>query len=85
MLNKHNDVNKYNKYNIVYGAIKMRLADVKSRMFMEHGVDHNDKDPKIKVGSNISVSKNKIILAKDYIPNSSEEDFDIYNIKKTIR
>ena len=62
----------------------MQLADAKSRMFIEYGADNNDKNPKFKVGSKISIPKCKSILANDYILNWPKEDFDIQNIKNTV-
>ena len=42
------------------------------------------KNPKFKVGDHVRISKYKIIFAKGYNPNWSEEFFVVSNIKKTV-
>ena len=44
----------------------------------------NDKKPKFKFGDHVRISKYKIIFAKGYTPNWSEEIFGIKDIKNTI-
>ena len=63
-------VNKYNKK--YHRTIKMKPVDVKSGMYIEYGVEHNDKHPKLKVGDHVRISKYKTILAKGSTPNWSE-------------
>ena len=38
-----------NKYNNRYKTIKMKPADIKSGVYIECGVEHNNKDRKFKV------------------------------------
>ena len=42
------------------------------------------KNPQFKVGDNVTISKYKIIFAKGYTPNWSEENFVINKTKNTI-
>ena len=46
-------------------------------------IEHNAKDPKLKVGDRVRISKNKNILAKGYTytPNGSKEVFVITNLR----
>ena len=62
----------------------MKPADVKSTFYAEYKVDSNEKDPKLKIGDNVRVSKYKNIFAKGYTPNWSEEVFIINKIKNTV-
>ena len=66
-------VNKYN--NTVHKTIKMKPIDVASDSYAEYNEDSNKKDPKLKVGDHIRISKYKNIFAKGYNPNWSEEVF----------
>ena len=50
-----NNVNKYN--NIVHRTIKMEPIDVKSNLYAEYNEDFNKKDPKLKVGDHLRISK----------------------------
>ena len=38
-------------------------------------VKHNDKDPKLKVGDHVRISKYKTFFAKGYTPNWSKKMF----------
>ena len=73
-----------NEYNNTYRTIKMKPVDVKDHTYIEFGKEVNDKDPKIKVGDYVRISKYKIIFAKGYKPNWSEEVFIISKIKNTV-
>ena len=53
----------------------MKPADVKSSKYIDFGIEHNDKDPKFKIGDHVRISKHKNIFAKGYTPNWSEERF----------
>ena len=75
-------VNEYN--NIYHRTIKMKSIDVKSDDYTEYNVNFNDKDPKLKVGDHVKISKYKNIFAKGYTPNWSEEIFVIKNVKNTV-
>ena len=44
----------------------------------------NDKDPKFKVGFHVRISKYKIMEAKGYTPNWSEEVFVIKKVKNAV-
>ena len=44
----------------------------------------NDKNPKIKVGNHVRISKQKNIFGKGYTPNWSEEVFIVSKIKNTV-
>ena len=75
-------VNKYN--NTVHKTIKMKPIDVTDDSYAEYNEDFNKKDPKFKVGDHVRISKYKIVFAKGYTPNSSEDVFVISKIKKTV-
>ena len=75
-------VNKYN--NTVHKTIKMKPIDVTSDTYAEYNEDSNKKDPKLKVGDHIRISKYKNIFAKGYNPNWSEEVFVVGKIKNTV-
>ena len=68
-------VNEYN--NTYHRTIKMRPVDVKDNTYIDFEKKVNDKDPKFKIGDYIRISKYKIIFAKGYMPNWSEEVFVI--------
>ena len=71
-------VDEYN--NTYYTAIKMKPIDVKTDSYAVYNVESNEKDPKFKVGDHVRISKYKIIFAKGYTPNWSEEVFVISKI-----
>ena len=75
-------VNKYN--NTVHRTIKMKPIDVTSDSFAEYNEDSNKKNPKIKVGDHVRISKYKNIFATEYAPNWSEEVFIVNKIKNTV-
>ena len=75
-------VNEYN--NTYHRTIKMKPVDVKDNTYIDFGKKVNDKDPKIKVGDYVRISKYKNIFAKGYMPNWSEEVFIISKIKNTV-
>ena len=77
-------VDEYN--NTYYKTIKMKPGDVKSDSFAEYnGIafneESNEKDPKLKVGDHVRISKFKTVFAKGYKPNSTEEIFILKKIK----
>ena len=74
--------NKYN--NTVHRKMKMKPVDVTSDSYAEYNEDFNEKDPKFKVGDYVRISKYKIIFAKGYTQNWSEEFFVVSKIKKII-
>ena len=76
-------VNKYN--NTTHRTIKMKSIDDTSYSYAECNGDFNKKDPKIKVGEQVRISRYKNILAKGYAPNWSEQVFVVSGIKITVR
>ena len=62
----------------------MKPIDVKDDTYINIGNEFNDKDPKVKVGDHVSISKYKNIFSKRYTPNLSEEIFVIKEIKNTV-
>ena len=77
-----NIVNKYK--NSVHRTIKMKPIDITPDLYAKYNEDFNKKDPKFKVGDHVRISKYKIIFAKGYTPNWSEEVFVINKIKNTV-
>ena len=75
-------VNKYN--NTAHRTIKMKPTDVKPDSYAEYNEDSNKRNPIFKVGDHVRISKYKIIFAKGYAPNWSEEVFVVNKIKNTV-
>ena len=75
-------VNKYN--NTVYITIKIKPIDVTDYSFAEYNEESNKKDPKVKTGDYVRISKYKNLFAKGYAPNCSEEVFVINKINNTV-
>ena len=75
-------VNKYKKK--VHRMINMKPVDVTSDSYAEYNEDSIEKDPKFKVGDRVIISKYKIIFAKRYTKNWSEEIFIISKIENTV-
>ena len=75
-------VNKYNY--TVQRTIKMKPIDVTNDSNAEYNEESNKKCPKFKVGDHVRISKYKIIFAKRYVPNWSEEIFIVSNIKNRV-
>ena len=75
-------VNKYS--NTYHNTIKMKLANVKPRTYIDFDKDSNKKDLKFEVDDHVKISKYKNILAKDYVQNWSEEVFIIKKVKITV-
>ena len=71
----HDIVIEYN--NTYHRTIMMKSIDVKDNTYIDFEKKVNDKDPKFKIGHYIRISKYKIIFAKGYMPNWSEEVFVI--------
>ena len=74
-------VNEYN--NTYQRTIKMKPADFKGNTYIGSRKEVHDKDPKLKVGDHVRISKYKNIFAKGSTPNWSEETFVIKKIKST--
>ena len=62
----------------------MKPVDVKDDTYIDFKKEINDKDPKLKVGDHVRISKQKKIFAKGYTPNWSEEVFVVTKIKNTV-
>ena len=75
-------VHKYN--NTYHSTIKMKPVDVKSRTYINSSKEINYKDPELKIGDIVWISKYKNIFPKGYVPNWSEEFFVITKIKNTV-
>ena len=75
-------VNKYN--NKYHSTIKMKPVDVKSSTYIDSSKQINDKDPKFKIGDIVRILKYKNIFAKGYVPNWSEEVFEIKKVENTV-
>ena len=48
---------------------KMKPVDVNSGKYTDFDVENNDKDPTLKVGDHVKISKYKNIFPKVYTPN----------------
>ena len=76
-------VNEYN--NAYHRTIKMKQpVDVKDNTYINFNKNVNDKNPKLKVGDHVRISKYKNIFAKGYSPNWSKEVFVIKEVKNTV-
>ena len=75
-------VDEYN--NTYHTTIKMKPIDVKDNKYMSTSKEVNNKDPKLKVGNHVRISKYKNIFAKGYVRNWSEEVFIIKKVKNTV-
>ena len=75
-------VNEYN--NTYHRAIKMKSAEVKQNAYIDFSEKVNSEDSKFKVSNHVRISKYKIIFAKGYTPNWSEEVFVIKEVKNTV-
>ena len=62
----------------------MKPIDAKNNTYINIDKEVNEKDPKFQVGDHVRISKSKIIFAKVYTPNWSEEVFVIKEIKNTV-
>ena len=71
-------VNEYNR------TIKMKPVDVRDDTYIDFKKEVNDKDPKVKVGDHVRISKYKNYFAKGYTTNWSEEVFVISKIENIV-
>ena len=74
-------VDEYN--NTYHTTVKMKPIYVKDNTYINTSKKINYKDPKLKVGDHVRISKYKYIFAKGYMPNWSEEVFVIKKVKNT--
>ena len=58
----HDIVDEYN--NTYHRTIKIKPIDVKDNTYIDFEKEVNDKDPKLKVGDDVRISKYKNIFAK---------------------
>ena len=73
------------EYNNTYHrTIKMKFIGAEDNTYIDSKKEVNDKDPKFKVGDHVRISKYKIIFAKGYMPNWSEEVFVIKKVKNRV-
>ena len=67
-----------------HSTIKMKCVDVKSSMCIDFNKKNNIRNPKFKISDHVRVLKYKIIFAKGYVSNWSEEFFVIKKAKNTV-
>ena len=72
-------VNKYN--NTYHGTIKMKRVEVKSNTYINSSKEINNEDLKFKIGDIVRILNDKNIFGKCYVPNWSEEVFEIKKFK----
>ena len=75
-------VNEYN--NTYHKTTKMNPIDVKDNTYIDSIKKGDGKHPQFQVGNHVTISKYKIIFAKRYTPNWSEEVFAIKKVKNTV-
>ena len=63
----------------------MKPIDVTSDSYAEYNEDFNKKDPRLKVGDHVRISKYENIFSKGCTPNWSEEVFGVSVIKLKIQ
>ena len=62
----------------------MKPVDVKDNAYTYSSREVSNKDPEIKVGNHVRISKCKTIFAKGYSPNWTEKFFVIKKYKNTV-
>ena len=78
-------VNKYN--NTYHGTIKVKPVEVKpikSKTYFDPCKEINDKDPKIKIGDFVRISKYKNIFGNNSTPNWLQEVFVVKKVRNTV-
>ena len=80
-------VGEYNK--TYHKTIKMKPIDVKDNTYVDSmelysKKEVNDKDPTVKIGDQVRISKCKNIFTKGSMPNWSEKVFVIKKVKNTV-
>ena len=70
--------------NTYHSTIQIKPVDVKDNTYIDFKKEVIDKDPKLKVGDYVRISKYKNIFGKEYTPNWSEEVFVIKKVKNTV-
>ena len=61
----------------------MKPVDDKDNTYIDFRKEVTEKDPKLKVGDHVRISKYKNIFAKEYTPNWSGEVYMIKKVKNT--
>ena len=74
----------YKYKNTYHKTIKMKPVDFGDDSFAGYNEESNKKDPKLKVGDHVKISKLKNVFAKGYTPNWSEEIFVVKKVKNTV-
>ena len=80
-------INKYN--NTVHSTIKMTPTEAskpenKFKVLNNHGyLQHQQLNPKFEVGDRVRISRVKAVFEKGYLPNWSEEIYEITEVKQT--
>ena len=77
-----NIVDEYD--NTHHKTIKIKLIDVKNDSFAKYNEESSERDPKLKVGVHVRISKYKNIFAKRNGANWSGEIFVVKNKKNTV-
>ena len=62
-------------HNTYHSAIKMKPVGVKSSWYIDFNEGNNREDPKFEIDAHVEISKYKIVFAKGYVPNWSDEVF----------
>ena len=62
----------------------MKPIDVKDNTYVDSKKEVNDKDPKLKIGDHVRISKYKNIFSTGYTSNWSEEVFISNKIKNKV-
>ena len=70
--------------NTYHSTIKMKPVDVKLNTYINSSKVINDKDPRLKTGGIVRISKYENIFAKGYVPNWSEDVFAIEKVKHNV-
>ena len=73
----------YEYNNTYHRTIKIKPVDIKLNIYIEFGVENNDKNPKFKVCDHAKTSAHTKIFAKDYSPNWTEVLF-IKKVSNTV-
>ena len=61
----------------------MKPFNDKDNTYIDFPKEVHEKDPKLRVGDHVRISKYKNIFVKGYTPNWPEEDFMIKKVKNT--
>ena len=69
-----------NTTNTYHRTTNMKPVDVNPSMYIGFNEENDKEGNKFKVGGHVRISKHKIIFAKTYVPNWSE---DVFVIKRS--